>query len=817
MKQTAKSYLFWAVTLLWLEGIVHVTAFGRPGASVLFLVGFTLGAAGLMALLCSFGKHGGTPRMWLFWVLYALFGVQLVYHDIFDGFLSLSFVSMGGEAVTAFASIVLSAIVRTLPYLLLMTLPCWALLWLKKRGLFSRPDKPWRFRLVLIAAAVGFPLLTALCLPLAGAGANTPAALYRSSAASVDRWVEYFGVLTAERLDLTRLLTGGGAVQLDLSGADLTAGESEEKNEMDQLDFSVLDDAADDDALRALNDYFASRSGTGKNEFTGLFEGYNLIEICAEAFSPYLIDPELTPILYRLSTEGIVFENFYNSFPNLTTNGEYSLCMGLMPDLSRMSFATSVENYLPFCLGRVFSNAGETANAYHNNVGTFYNRINTHTNMGYDFTAVNFGLELTLTTPTSDLEMMEQTVDDYIGDEPFHAYYMTYSGHADYSVSANAISAKNWDRVADLDAPDEVKAYLAANLELEDALTYLMDRLEEAGIADRTVIVLTGDHMPYGLSEESYRFLAGEHTSEPFWQYKNSFICWTGGLEEPIPVDDYCCTQDILPTLLNLFGFEYDSRLLTGRDVLSDCTHLAVLKDGSFLCDALIYDSGANTVTWQQPEENYPEGYADGLIAAVQNDFAVSAAILDTDYYGFAWAALGLADPDAGRQTFSSYADISGTWYEQEVEALTARGALSGGGTGAFGGENLSSRADFIAMVTRLLQLSGVEQSCPYADVPEDEWYHEPIAAAYQAGLLGGEVENAFRPTEPLTYEEMTDFLAAAARYAGLNQPEAWAEETAVSVHARAEEAGDVPKGDAVTRGAAAAAAAALITAMEAQ
>ena len=90
MKQPAKSYLFWAVTLLWLEGIVHVTAFGRPGASVLFLVGFTLGAAGLMALLCSFGKHGGTPRMWLFWVLYALFGVQLIYHDIFDGFLSLS-------------------------------------------------------------------------------------------------------------------------------------------------------------------------------------------------------------------------------------------------------------------------------------------------------------------------------------------------------------------------------------------------------------------------------------------------------------------------------------------------------------------------------------------------------------------------------------------------------------------------------------------------------------------------------------------------------------------------------------------------------
>ncbi len=826
MKQTAKAYLFWAVTLFYWELILHLTAFHSLSLSVFPLLGFTLGGAGLMVFLCSFGKAGGTPRIWLIGIVYALFGTQLVYHQVFDGFLSLAFVSMGGDAMTTFGGIVLNAILHTLPQLLLMTAPFWAAILLRRKDILRLDGQSWKQKLVLLAAAVAFTLLTGALLPLMGSGVNSPAALYRSSATTVDRWVEHFGVLTTLRLDATRILTGG-KVSLGGGEMDLTAGASSERNILPQLDFDALDDAADSDALRELNAYFSSRAGTGKNEYTGLFEGYNLIEICGEAFSPYLVDEELTPTLYKLCNGGIVFENFYNSFPNLTTNGEYTLCMGLMPDLSRMSFATSTENYLPFCMGRMFSNEGIPARAYHNNAGTFYNRVNTHTNMGYDFSAVNFGLELTLTTPTSDLEMLEQTVDDYIGETPFHAYYMTYSGHADYSTAANAMSAKNWDRVANVDAPDEVKAYLAANLELEDALTYLIGRLEEAGVADKTVIVLTGDHSPYGLSEESYRALAGDAVNEvPYWQYKNAFVCWTPSLEQPIYVGDYCCTQDILPTLLNLFGFDYDSRLLTGRDVLSDCTHVALLKDGSFLSDAFFYDSGTGTVTWRlpvdsvppegsfPPEDSFLDSYAENLIAAVTNDFAVSAAILGTDYYGFAYEALGLADPNAGRQTFSSYADISGTWYEQEVELLTSHGVLSGNNTGAFGGEQPASRADCLAMLTRSLQLSGVGLDCPYLDVPEGQWYREPVAAACAAGLLSPEENALFRPSDNITFSELEEFLTAAARYGNLPQPEEWAVETVSAVKARMAEQ-ETGESEAVPRGAAAVTAARLIEAME--
>ena len=49
------------------------------------------------------------------------------------------------------------------------------------------------------------------------------------------------------------------------------------------------------------------------------------------------------------------------------------------------------------------------------------------------------------------------------------------------------MSAKNHDAVKDLPYSEPVKAYIACNLELEYAMQDLLQRLENAGIADRTL------------------------------------------------------------------------------------------------------------------------------------------------------------------------------------------------------------------------------------------------------------------------------------------------------------------------------------------
>ena len=211
-------------------------------------------------------------------------------------------------------------------------------------------------------------------------------------------------------------------------------------NVIESIDFAALADSTDSDILKATDEYLANATPTRKNNYTGLLKDYNLITICAESFCPWFISEELTPTLYKLSHTGILFENYYGTFQSVTTNGEYTMCMGLYPDMSRTktdsSFNVAGTNYLPFCLGNALKGMGYQTWAYHDYIGDFYNRNITHANMGYTFKAADSGLAMKIDWPSSDLEMMEASVDDYINSgEPFHAYYMTFSGHYQY----------NWD------------------------------------------------------------------------------------------------------------------------------------------------------------------------------------------------------------------------------------------------------------------------------------------------------------------------------------------------------------------------------------
>ena len=817
MRRLGKTAAFWTAVLLIWELAFHVMVFGGLSSRWLSSLPFSLGLAAILTVLSHLWK-GPLPnkitRYALLTVLVLIFGVQSVYYHIFNTLLSLAFVGMGGEAITNFLPMVIRGIAETAPMLLLYLAAYPALVLLQRRNAVSCERADASAALLLVGCGV---LLYALGIPAAGTEGR--GAIYYDAQSTVDRQVEYFGLLTAERLDLGRLTSD--ATNAIAVGADLQISDSEaERNIIEAIDFEILAEAAPSDAIQELNDYFSSLSGTAKNEYTGMFQGYNYIQICAEAYSPYFVSREMTPTLYKLTHEGIVFENFYNSFPNVTSNGEYSLCMGLMPDMSRMSFATSMENYIPFTIAHLFQEQeGRHPIAYHNNYATFYNRINTHTNMGYDFRAIDYGLDMEAASPASDLEMMEKSIDDFINAEPFAVHYMTFSGHAYYKFETNDMSKKNRERAEAFypNCSEELLAYYACQLELEDAMTYLLQRLEDADIADRTVIVLTGDHYPYGLSDKAYKEMAGDEAiaADPFWKYRNSFVCWTGALQaEPIYVDDYCSTHDILPTMCNLFGLTYESRMLTGTDVLSDSTHLALIQDGSFLTSALTYDSRSGKITYLQPEEELPRGYAQKLIQATRNQMSVSAAILRNNYFGFVFSTLHLAESTEPVITDrASFPDISGLWYEDSVEKLVGRGALSGADTGMFEGGNPCSRAMFITLLTRSLYLTPVEGTVlPFTDVPENSWYYGYVAAGWSAGVIPP--AETFEPSEALTEADARVMLTGAALCAGIEDADVWANSVIDQILAQARQEGEAVD-ETLTRGVAAAIVAQLILATE--
>ena len=626
------------VSLGYWEAMVHYTVYSGFTVKFLYAVGLTAAIAGLMAFLVSLIprkiRFGSTLLGSL--VFAFLYGSQMVYEFIFGTMYSMAQMGMGGAALTSFWRETLATIWEKLPYVSSLLLPVGLLLLIKKLvpGLFCTSFGMKRFFLVLVAAV--FHAAVLFCLHGGGTGMFTDYYYYYSDTIATNQTAERFGVLTMMRLEL--IGSFGGEVQEEetyfVEAVPQGVPEEVTYNVLD-LDFGALSDKTQNEMVKTINDYCTRLSGTNQNEYTGMLSDYNLILLCAESFAPGAIDPELTPTLYRLANEGIVFNNYYNSFPNTTTDGEYALTQGLWPDTSRDKGTSSLYNsknsYLPFTLGNIFKEQrGIQAYGYHNYTGAYYGREESHPNMGYSMKFAGDGMTFTNTWPASDLEMMEQSIDDYIGMEQFHAYYMTFSGHYKYDTT-NALVRKNWDIAYDLPYSRKARAYISCNLELEYALSYLMQRLEEAGVAEKTAIVLAGDHFPYGLEDAEYAELVGE--IDCFSKFKSTLIFWVGGMEENIVVDEYCCNVDVLPTILNLWGFDYDSRMLAGTDVFSDGTHAAVLIDKSFLTDKVWFDANTGETRYLVEESELPAGYIENMHRYIKTRFDISSDILNSSYY----------------------------------------------------------------------------------------------------------------------------------------------------------------------------------------
>ncbi|MDI9460651.1 MAG: LTA synthase family protein [Saccharofermentanales bacterium] len=408
----------------------------------------------------------------------------------------------------------------------------------------------------------------------------------------------------------------------------------EPKEQVFPIDFEQIIANESNDSLRAMAQYFNEVEPSKTNSHTGKYKGYNLIFLTVEAHSAYSANPELTPTLWKMQEEGIKFKNFYN--PNWgvsTSDGEYTGVTGLAPKPGVWSMVESAKNDMALVPGNMLRRLGYYTTAWHNHTYTYYGRDKSHPNLGYTYKGVGNGLEVKKSWPESDLEMMEKIFDEMTAKEPFHAYIMTVSGHANYTFRGNYIASKNREAVKHLPYNEGGRAYMATQIEVDKAMEYLLKRLRESGMAERTLIVMNADHYPYQMDKEDYDQLAGTELEENFEVYRNSLIMYVDGME-PEVVDRVCFTLDILPTIYNLMGVPYDSRLLMGSDVFSERRPLAFFVNRSWITDKGRYNAvtkeftPAPGVTLADEQE-----YIDAITQIVRNKLKFSAQILDYDYY----------------------------------------------------------------------------------------------------------------------------------------------------------------------------------------
>lgn len=412
------------------------------------------------------------------------------------------------------------------------------------------------------------------------------------------------------------------------------------------IDFAALNVGESNEDIQTINEYLSLLLPSKQNEYTGLFEGKNLIMICAEALSDAVIDPQLTPTLYRLTHNGFYFSQAYQpSWGGSTSTGEFSMLMGLVPASGdSMEDTVGKNNY--YTMASQLKRIGYTTLSYHNGDYNYYDRNITHVNLGFDqFLAQGNGLEDIAGGYPSDEEMISFTLDTYIDRQPFCVYYMTCDGHKPYDKNTNSKVKEHLQDVLSV-YPDRYQQntlnYICYQLELEDALSALVAKLEAAGIADDTVICICADHYPYGLNRDGENYIPDLYGYEPqhAWEReRNSIIIWSGCLENEYR--DMACeistptySLDILPTLSNLFGTEYDSRFFVGRDVFSDETPLVFWKGGSWVTEYGRYDAEEKVFYPTATIANEDE-YVRVINNIVKYKKAYSELALKTDYFQY--------------------------------------------------------------------------------------------------------------------------------------------------------------------------------------
>lgn len=629
MKKKLNLIIYFIFLILYLELIYkHFILHNVLSYHTLLIVLFSTSFAVLFTLLSSLGKPKTNRMISIILSIFItlIYISQYVYYKFYNSIYSVFSVIKGTEQVFGgFFSSILIMIKNNILVIIIMLLPLILFIILGKK-IFNY-NKSKLNNIILSIAFIILFLVKSLIIIFSNNGMYSLHRLYFETHAPM-LLINKTGLLSMEVMDVERFIFGFDE-KFEIS--------KETSREIDEIEYNIIDinfdelieNETNEDVIK-LHEYFKNAQPTNKNEYTGIFEGKNLIYITAEGFDTIAVDKELTPTLYKLVNNSFIFKNYYQPLYSISTSdGEYMALNGLLPKEGVWSFYRSSFIDMPYGLGNVFKKMGyKEINAYHDHTYKFYDRNLSHPNLGFDYKGCGNGLEKLINCniwPESDLEMINATIDDYIDSDSFVTYYMTVSGHLNYTFKDNSMSYKNKDLVSDLPYSEHVKAYLAANIELDRALNALITELENKGKLDDTVIVLSPDHYPYGLTKSELNEISEKDRNDKFENFHTSLIIYNSGMTENVIVDKYVSSIDLLPTIYNLFGIEYDSRLLIGNDALSDSEGLVILSDRSWINENASYNSMTETYT---KFKDVDEEYLNKINEEVYKRFTVSSMLL---------------------------------------------------------------------------------------------------------------------------------------------------------------------------------------------
>lgn len=382
--------------------------------------------------------------------------------------------------------------------------------------------------------------------------------------------------------------------------------------------------------------FFDERETSGVNEMTGIYRGKNVVLVLMESMDDWMITREDTPTVCRLMEEGICFTDFYTPGYGTarTINSEFCMNTGIYLPTNGSYVFDYVTNDFNQSIASQATENGYTAEVFHYNDGAFYSRGVFEPAMGYrtynsysDYTNdKNLLYDEKLLFEIPELKKLffreGQTLNTVI----------TRSAHLSYVYNEvlSHYGLKQYPQYRGKYASQEEDcARLKAKL-VDDFFARLLTELEAEGQLENTVIIGVTDHYTYGYkdTEELYDLSGVE---QDLLLEKTPCFIWSAD-GPAMQVDKTLNTADLLPTVLNLMGFDSPYNYL-GQDAFDPAYQgYALFPDGSWICDGVVYDSEAGIIV-NNTGRKVTDSQLQEMAELTQKFIKISNYLLTTDYY----------------------------------------------------------------------------------------------------------------------------------------------------------------------------------------
>lgn len=387
-----------------------------------------------------------------------------------------------------------------------------------------------------------------------------------------------------------------------------------------------------------LNNYFINRNITPKNEYTGIFEGKNLIVILMESTNEIFINEKEYPTLYKLYTEGFSFRNNYSPRNNCSTgNNEMTSMTSLFTINNTCTANTYKKNVYPEAIFNIFNNKGYTTSSYHDYAEYYYARRTIHPNMGSmayrNVTELKIPWSSVYEEWPSDTELVEKATPYFINEEHFMAYLTTVTPHQPYTVSSE-MGNKHLEEFSGYDYSINTKRYMSKLKELDAALKLLLEKLEAAGKLDDTVIAIFADHYPYGLTTKQINQVLPYDVTVNNEVDRTPMVIYNSATPGKT-ITKYTSIIDLLPTLLNMFNMDYDPRLYLGTDIFSNNHGRTVFADGSWQDDKGYFSATKGNFIPKDSENTYTSEELLAINSEINTRQKMSALAIKNDYFNY--------------------------------------------------------------------------------------------------------------------------------------------------------------------------------------